>query len=96
MLEKVREAGGKSVLAHPRVYDSFELLDELVLSKSIDGVEVWHPKNTAADVQRLHDIVKINNLIATGGTDFHGLYGSRAIRVGEYFTPHIYIEKILS
>ncbi len=95
MLELIRKAEGKSILAHPSVHNSFELLDDLVLKKSIDGVEVWHPKNDNVESEKLYNIVKTNNLIATGGTDFHGLYGSSVVRIGDYHTPHLYIERIL-
>ncbi len=96
ILKAIIEAGGKSVLAHPGVHNSFELLDELVLEKAIDGVEVWHPKNKNVDREKLYNIVKVNNLIATGGTDFHGLYNSSIVRIGDCITPHVYIEKILN
>ena len=95
VLEAIKKAGGKSVLAHPAVHNSFDLLDELVLEKKIDGVEVWHPKNRNIDRDKLYNLAKTNNLIATGGTDFHGLYGSCVVQIGNYITPHIYIEKIL-
>lgn len=45
VLETVHSAGGIAVLAHPRVYDSFDLLDELLEQKRLDGIEVWHPRN---------------------------------------------------
>ena len=95
MLSLIKKAEGKSVLAHPSVHNSFDLLDELVLKKVIDGVEVWHPKNGSFETEKLYNIVKTNNLIATGGTDFHGLYGSSVVKIGDYHTPHVYIEKIL-
>ena len=45
--------------------------------------------------EKLYNIAKVNNLIATGGTDFHGLYGSAAVKIGDCFTPHVYVERIL-
>ena len=95
ILKLIKKAGGKSVLAHPSVHNSFDLLDELVLKKAIDGVEVWHPKNSKIEREKLYNIAKVNNLIATGGTDFHGLYGSAAVKIGDCFTPHVYVERIL-
>ncbi len=32
------------MLAHPGVYDSFDLLGELIGEKLLDGVEVWFLK----------------------------------------------------
>lgn len=96
ILKLIKESGGKAVLAHPSVHNSFDLLDELVLKNTIDGVEVWHPKNKRVDKVKLYDIVKTNNLIATGGTDFHGLYNSNVVRIGDFFTQHVYIERLLN
>ena len=96
ILKLIRESGGKSVLAHPRVHDSFDLLNELVLEKLLDGVEVWHPKNNDEDRKYLYDIAAKNDLIATGGTDFHGLYNSSVVRIGDCFTPNLYINRILN
>ncbi len=96
VLKLIRDAGGKSVLAHPAVHNSFDLLDELILEGLIDGVEVWHPKNNNVVKERLYNIVKTNNLIATGGTDFHGLYNSSVVKIGDFSTPYVYLERILS
>lgn len=96
MLSLIREAGGKSVLAHPSVHNSFELLEELATKNEIDGVEVWHPKNSVEDRERLLNIVRANNLIATGGTDFHGLYNSSVVKIGDFYTPPEYLKRILS
>ena len=38
----IRASGGISVMAHPKVYDSTALLEELASKHEIDGVEVWH------------------------------------------------------
>lgn len=96
ILSAIKKAQGKSVLAHPSVHNSFELLDELVVDKKIDGVEVWHPKNSKIEREKLYNIAITNNLIATGGTDFHGLYNSYVIKIGECLTPKNYIERILN
>ena len=81
VLETVHSAGGIAVLAHPRVYDSFDLLDELLEQKRLDGIEVWHPRNQKGDSEHLLNLALEHNLIPTGGSDFHGclLYTSLSV-----------------
>lgn len=38
----IKASGGISVMAHPKVYDSMDLLEELAAEGAIDGAEVWH------------------------------------------------------
>ena len=82
-LQEIHDAGGIAVLAHPGMYDNFELLDELI-ELGLDGVEVWHPKNTPEQQESLKKIAKTHKLVMTGGTDFHGAYNPEPIRIGDY------------
>ncbi len=86
VIEEIHSAGGLAILAHPNVYDSFDLLGELVDYK-LDGVEVWHPSNNPGDEERLMAFAKQYNLLMTGGTDFHGMYSSKPNPLGTYCTP---------
>ncbi len=86
VVDQVHEAGGVAVLAHPRVYDSFDLLEELI-EYGLDGVEVWHSRNKDGDEELLEDIAQKNELVMTGGTDFHGMYSSVTSPIGKCTTP---------
>ena len=91
----IRSAGGVSVLAHPRVYDNFDLVEELAADGLIDGVEVWHRSNKDGDVERLLEIAEKYDLITTGGSDFHGFYNHYPISIGHYTTPVESLNRIL-
>ena len=91
----IRSAGGIAVLAHPRVYDNFDLLEELAESGLIDGVEVWHSSNIEGDEERMLEIAKKHNLITTGGSDFHGFYNHYPISLGHFTTPANALARIL-
>lgn len=93
-LEAIHEAGGIAVLAHPGMYDNFELLDELVES-GLDGVEVWHPENTEEQQQYLIEYAKKHKLLTTGGSDFHGGYNFKPITLGQYGPPEECVEELL-
>lgn len=87
IIDAIHEAGGIAVLAHCGWYDNYELLEKELIKYGIDGVEVWHPKNSEEDVIRLTAIAKKNKLLMTGGSDFHGAYSAEPTRVGECTTP---------
>jgi hypothetical protein len=91
----IRSAGGISVLAHPRVYDNLDLLEELAENGYIDGVEIWHRSNQEGDEERMLEIAKKYNLIVTGGSDFHGFYNHYPIPIGHYTTPVESLNRIL-
>ncbi|MBQ7541145.1 MAG: PHP domain-containing protein [Clostridia bacterium] len=95
ILEAIHDAGGIAVLAHPALYDSFDLLDELI-EDGLDGVEVWHPSAQEETVVRLQKIAKKNGLLMTGGSDFHGMYSVGSVSVGACMTPDEHLDALLS
>lgn len=95
VISAVKETGGVAVLAHPPVYDSFDLIPELIL-KGLNGIEVYHPRCSVKDTEYLINICKKNNLIMTGGTDFHGFYSSSINPIGTCTIDNNEIEKILN
>lgn len=92
----IKASGGISVMAHPKVYDSMDLLEELAKEGAIDGAEVWH---SSADEKFRGEVTELANrygLITTGGSDFHGFYNHYAIQIGSNPTPEEELEKILN
>lgn len=80
-LRLIKESGGIAVLAHPAVYDSYDLMYELI-EKGLDGIEVNYPRSNPNDEKLLSGIADKYNLIKTGGTDFHGVYSSSVNPIG--------------
>ena len=95
VLELIHSSGGIAVLAHPVIYDSEKSLEELV-SIGLDGVEVWHPAHSEEDIERLSEFAKQNNLLMTGGSDFHGIYGSTARPIGSCTMPDEAVQALAS
>lgn len=95
VMENIHDAGGIAVLAHPAAYDSFELIDELIPA-GLDGIEVWHPRNSEQDREKLLAIAQANGLLTTGGTDFHGMYNAKPLPLGTCCTPEESLEALLS
>lgn len=75
VVKVIHKYNGVVSLAHPFGYtsnvDGFELL-KICKQHSVDGVEVYHDKNSPADRQYLLDYAKENNLLISGGSDWHG------------------------
>jgi hypothetical protein len=94
VLQLIRSAGGVAVLAHPKVYDNFTLIEELAEKGEIDGVEVWHQSHTDSDKETLLEIADKYNLITTGGSDFHGFYNHKAKPLGSNLTPPYSLQRI--
>lgn len=95
VLQLIHSSGGIAVIAHPRVYNNFDLVEELAQKNQIDGIEVWHQSHSEADIERLSAMSNEYGLIATGGSDFHGFYNHYAISLGELLTPEVSIDKML-
>jgi 3',5'-nucleoside bisphosphate phosphatase len=78
----IKSVGGLPVLAHPkslkcenpgeyvRIVESFILL-------GLVGIEAYASLHEDADVELFSEIAQRHNLIATGGSDFHGEDGER-------------------
>ena len=96
VLELIHSAGGIAVIAHPRVFDNFDLIEELAADGKIDGVEVWHQSLKPGDEERLLKMCDKYSLIPTGGSDFHGFYNHYPISIGYNLTPQESLDRILA
>lgn len=95
-LELVRSAGGISVLAHPPVYGSMELLEELAEKNLLDGVEAYHPKIGPADEEQIIALADRFGLLKTGGSDFHGMLTSNPCPLATCITPEPWLSALYS
>ncbi|MBM9520981.1 PHP domain-containing protein [Desulforhopalus vacuolatus] len=72
----IHGAGGLAVVAHPFTlgYLPLELHREVGLmhDAGLDGLEVIYPKHSRQFRKQLRRLVKEFNLVATGGSDYHG------------------------
>ena len=95
VLDLIHSSKGVAVMAHPMLYDSAELLEELAQSGKIDGIEAYHYSATEEQQQKLCETAEKYDLIVTGGSDFHGLYNERPTHLGNYYTSKENIDKII-
>lgn len=94
VLDLIHSARGIAVMAHPKSYDSMDLLEELSEKGKLDGVEIDHYSADEADRKKMAEIAEQYNLIVTGGSDFHGLYNSRPTHIGSHTTDKENIDKL--
>ncbi len=78
VLTAIHEAGGVAVLAHPYSYHNEALLEELI-ELGLDGVEAWHHTHSPEQTEQLLALANEHGMVATGGSDFHGMY-ARTVR----------------
>lgn len=93
VIELMREIGGISILAHPGIIKNPDCITA-VLDAGIDGIEVYHPKNTLACRQRLLSIAQERGCIITGGSDFHGMIGRFPEKLGVWNTDISYADTL--
>ena len=76
LLEKVREFGGLTVLAHPdtRFINREDLIIEMV-KHGLQGIEIHHPSHDLLKRNHYTNLCRKYNLVVTGGSDYHGIKG---------------------
>ena len=73
----IHQAGGKAVLAHPGMLNPdirviATLVQELT-RHGLDGLEAYYPSHTRQLRHKLDQLAKSEQLLVTGGSDFHGV-----------------------
>ena len=96
VIDIMHEAGGLVVIAHPGQFRSIPLVRELAAGHRIEGIECFHYRNTKEDTQELLRIAKANDLIITGGTDFHGMNSRQPYPLGTYTTDDENLRRLLA
>jgi predicted metal-dependent phosphoesterase TrpH len=69
----IRRAGGVPVLAHPLEYGDLEALLPRLVAAGLLGMETDYGDYDAAERAELHRLADRFGLIASGGSDYHGL-----------------------
>jgi predicted metal-dependent phosphoesterase TrpH len=67
----IRKAGGVPVFAHPGLADRDELIPALIAA-GLMGIECYYTEHSAAQRASYLQLCKDHDLVATGGSDFHG------------------------
>lgn len=72
----IHEAGGIAILAHPLLYhlnsDTLQHLIDDLKEAGLDGIEAIYSTYTTGEEQLVKKIAAKNQLLISGGSDFHG------------------------
>lgn len=85
-VEIIRAAGGLAVLAHPG-WGAHDALVPALVAHGLDGIEVYYPDHSPAQVEQYLALAGRHGLLVTGGTDFHGGGLATRVAVGSQYVP---------
>lgn len=89
-------AGGIPVLAHPYYghYSNKNIFKGLI-NDGLMGIEAWHNRHPQHIVKKFLSIADDLDLIATGGSDCHGVYGNETSPlIGKVKVPYSVVEAL--
>lgn len=78
-IELIQSSGGVPVLAHPKYLltgggGNLGALIRELKKYGLQGIEVYYSQHSPDETDRFYKMAMDNNLIITGGTDFHGAH----------------------
>lgn len=91
-----QKSGGVVVLAHPDVYDSFEIGEKLARLGLIDGIEADYPRKKPEHERQHIELAEKFGLITTAGTDYHGFYSPHPHHIGTAAANEAQVEALKS
>ena len=89
----IHSAGGLAVLAHPGKRADDEWIRELS-ELGLDGLEVWHPEHGPTEARHFRRLARRLQLLATGGSDWHGPRDRAHGGLGSQAVPYEYYEAL--
>jgi len=86
-VELISWANGLPVLAHPLTTDDPETMVIELKAAGLVGLEAYYNGYTADEINKLLSLANKYNLIATGGSDYHGLDTGAETMIGGVDVP---------
>ncbi len=90
------KAGGLPVLAHPLTVNNPEMMIAELKTAGLVGLEVNYNGYTENERDSLAQLAKKYDLIATGGSDYHGLDDSAETMIGGTYVPQESAEQLIA
>jgi predicted metal-dependent phosphoesterase TrpH len=97
-IKLVVRTGGIPVLAHPLTGDNAdpEALAAELVKDGLAGIEAHYGNYPAEDRKRLVRLADKYGLVATGGSDYHGMDDSAEVMMGEAGVPPEAVDELLA
>ena len=87
---------GLPVLAHPFTVKDPEAMVRQLKPAGLVGIEAYYKDNTAAETKATLNLAKKYGLIATGGTDYHGIGDSKEVMLGGVEVPMAAAQRLIA
>jgi len=91
-MRMILRAGGVPVLAHPGQLGRDELIPELV-ELGLGGLEAYYPSHSRFAVNHYEELARHYGLLATGGSDSHGL-NKENVHIGSAAAPYSVVAEL--
>lgn len=95
-VELISRAHGLPVLAHPLTINDTEAIVSELKEAGLVGIEVYYKNYTKEEIASLSRLAGKYNLIATGGSDYHGLDDSTETVIGGANVPLESAEQLIA
>ncbi|HUV56403.1 MAG TPA: PHP domain-containing protein [Dehalococcoidales bacterium] len=95
-VDMILQAKGLPVLAHPLTTNDPETMIIELKQAGLIGIEAYYDDYTADEVGRLAGLANKHNVIATGGSDYHGLGLSNETMLGGVEVPIESAEQLIA
>ncbi len=95
-VELIIRAKGLPVLAHPFTISNPEAMVGELKDKGLVGIEAYYGSHTTDQINRLVNLAAKHGLIATGGSDYHGLDDSTETPIGGAPVPLQAAEQLIA
>lgn len=92
----ILRSNGLPVLAHPLFISDPEKLVVELKAAGLVGIEAYYDNYTADEIDRLVSLANKYNLIASGGSDFHGLDAVTETMIGGADVPREVVEQLIA
>jgi hypothetical protein len=86
-VELIIKSGGLPVLAHPSYINDLETVVSRLAAKGLVGLEVHYKDYTEPQRRDMSKVASRYKLIATGGSDFHGIDETTEVMLGGAHVP---------
>jgi predicted metal-dependent phosphoesterase TrpH len=90
-VKMITDAKGLAALAHPRRQE--DVIPRLT-ALGLVGLEVYYPTYSEEERALLARLAEEHNLVATGGSDFHGYNADAALSLGEVPVPLASVKRL--
>ncbi len=95
-VEIIIKARGLAVLAHPLTTEDPEGLITVLKPAGLVGLEAYYGEYNDEEVEGLLALAQKHNLIATGGSDFHGIAPEEETAIGGADVPLEVVERLIA